>query len=125
MLGRWVLALEAFDLSFELQPIASLSAVERVWESIQFKGLANGTDRDLDGACLKLGALATGASADMLSKGREEFDAVGCGDGGEHGVHATEGLNELFPMVPIALPFLVRCCHDASVDALPFSLEKT
>ena len=103
----------------------SFSAVERVWESIQFECLANGTDCNLDSACLNSDALATGTSVDMLSEGGEEFDAVECGDSGEHGVHAMEGFDELFPMVPIVLPFLVRHHHDASINALPFSLEKT
>ena len=35
-----------------------------------------------------------------------------------------ERFDELFPMVPILLLFHVRCCHDASVDTLPFSSEK-
>ena len=61
----------------------------------------------------------------MLREGGEEFNAVKCGDGGEHGVHAMERFDESFPMVPIALSFLVRCCHNASIDASPFSLEKT
>ena len=103
----------------------SFGVVERVWESVQFEGLANGTDHDLDGACSNSDALAIGASADMLSEGCEEFDVVMCGDGGEHGVHIMEGFDESFPMVPIAIPFLVRCHHDASVDASPFSSEKT
>ena len=124
MLGRGVLVLKAFDLSFELQPVTSFGAVERVWESIQFESLADGTDHDLDGACLNLDALATGTSVDMLSKGCEELDAVMGGDGGELGVHIMEGFNESFPMVLVALPFLVRHHHDASIDASPFSLEK-
>ena len=71
-------------------------------------------------------ALATGASADMLSEGGEEFDAIECGDSGEHRVHATEGSNELFPMVPVVPLFLVSCRHDASVNASPFfSSEQT
>ena len=61
----------------------------------------------------------------MLSKGCEEFDVVVGGDSGELGVHIMEGFNESFPIMPIALPFLVRCCHDASINTLPFSLEKT
>ena len=70
-------------------------------------------------------ALATGTSADMLSKGGEEFDAVKCGGGGEHGVHTTEGSNESLPMVPVVPPFFVSRLHDASINALPFSLEQT
>ena len=61
----------------------------------------------------------------MLSKGSEEFDAVEHGDGGEHGVHATERINELFPIVPVAPPFLVSHHHNASIDVLPFSSEQT
>ena len=99
--------------------------VEQVRESIHFECLANGADRDLDSACLNSDALATGASADMLSEGGEQFDVVECGDGGEHGVHATERSDELFPMVPVAPPFLVSRCHDTSIDALPFSSKQT
>ena len=36
-----------------------------------------------------------------------------------------ERFDESFPMVPVALPFLVSRRHNASIDALPFSLEKT
>ena len=93
--------------------------------AIQFKGLADGTDCNLDSACLNLLALPTGARADMLSEGCDEFDVVIGGDGGELGVHIMERFDEVFPMVPVALPFLVRCCHDASIDASPLSSEKT
>ena len=99
--------------------------VERVWESVHFECLADGADCDLDGTCLNLDALATGASTDMLSEGGEEFDAVECGGGGEHGVHTTEGSDESLPMVPVAPPFFVSRLHNASIDASPFSLEQT
>ena len=61
----------------------------------------------------------------MLSKSGKEFDAVERGDGGEHGVHATEGGDKLLSMVPIVPPFLVSRRHNTSVNALPFSSEQT
>ena len=103
----------------------AVSAVERVQESVHFECLADGADHDLDSACLNLDALATGTSADMLSEGSEEFDVVGSGGGGEHGVHTTEGSDESLPMVPVAPPFFVSRLHNASIDASPFSLEQT
>ena len=60
-----------------------------------------------------------------FSKGGDELNAVIKGDICEHGVHVTERFEELFPMVSTALPFHVRHHHDASIDALPFSSEKT
>ena len=93
--------------------------------SVQFKGLSDGTDCDLDGASVHSIALATGASMDIFGKGGDEFDSVIGGDVGEHGVHVMEGFDELFPMVPVMLPFHVRCRHNASIDTLPFSSEKT
>ena len=61
---------------------------------------------------------------DMFSKGSEKFDSLGSGDICELGIHMMEGHNEFCPMLPIALPFLVICRHDASVNALPLSSEK-
>ena len=92
--------------------------------SVQFKGLSNGTDCDLDSASMHSIALATGAGMDIFSKGGDEFNSVISGDIGEHGVHVMEGFDELFPMVPVMLPFSMRCHHDTSIDALPFSSEK-
>ena len=62
----------------------------------------------------------------MFSECGEEFNAFIGGDIlCELGVHVMEeGFDELFPMVPIVLPFHVRCHHDASINASPFSLEK-
>ena len=68
--------------------------------------------------------LAACASMDIFSKGGDEFNSVISGDIGEHGVHVMEGFDELFPMVPVMLPFSMRCHHDTSIDALPFSSEK-
>ena len=70
-------------------------------------------------------ALAAGASMDIFGKGSDEFDSVIGGDIGEHGVHIMEGFDKLFLMALVMLPFHVRCCHDASIDASPFSSEKT
>ena len=93
--------------------------------SVQFKGLADGADCNLDGASAHSIALATGASMDIFGKGGDEFDSVVGGDVGEHGVHVTEGFDKLFPMAPVMLPFCVRRRHDASINASPFSSEKT
>ena len=93
--------------------------------SIHFESLANGTDSDLDSASSDLLSLATVASAYMFSKGGDKFNSLDGGDICELGVHATEGHNEVCPMVPIALSFFVIRHHDASVNALPLSLEKT
>ena len=62
---------------------------------------------------------------DVFSKGSDEFNSVTGVDVGEQGVHIMEWGDELFPMVPVVLPFHVRCCHNASIDALPFSSERT
>ena len=121
----WILAVETFYLAFELEPIAAFSVIQWVWVSIQFKGLANhGAYHDLDGTSSDTIALATSASMDVFGEGTDEFDSVISGYIGEHGVHSMERFNEAFPMVPVVLPFHVRCCHDTSVDALPFSSEK-
>ena len=126
MLGWGVVSSEPFNLSFKLEPVPTFDVVQWVWESIQFEGLADaGADRDLDSASAYVDALATGARADLLGKGGEEFDSLVGGDVCELGVHTTERGNEQSPMVPIPEPFHVRCCHNASVDALPFSSEKT
>ena len=62
---------------------------------------------------------------DMLSKGHDEFNSLDGGDRGELGVHIVEGHNEVFPMVPLTLPFFVICGHNASINVLPLSSEKT
>ena len=94
--------------------------------SIQFKCLADGTDSaDLYGPSSDLLFLATVAIMDVFGKGSNEFDSLDGGDIGELRVHMMEGCNEVCPMVPIALPFFVICCHDASIDALSLSSEKT
>ena len=93
--------------------------------SIQVKCLADGADGNLDGASRHSVALATGASMDIFGKGGDEFDLVIGGDIGEHGVHIMVGFDELFPMAPVTLPFRMRCHHDTSIDASPFSSEKT
>ena len=77
--------------------------------SIQLKGLANGAY--LDDASVDVIALAAGTSMDVFGKGGDEFDLVISGDVGKHGVHVMEGFDEAFPMVPIVLPFHVRCCY--------------
>ena len=69
-------------------------------------------------------AMAAGPSMDMFGKGGDEFNSVINGDIGKHGVHIMEGFDEAFPMVPIVPPFCVRCRHDASINASPFSAEK-
>ena len=125
MLGWGVMLLEPFDLSFKLEPVPTFGAVQWVWESVQFEGLADGADHDLDGASAYLDALAAGTRADMLGKGSEEFDSLVGGDVCELGVHTMERGDEQSPMVPIAEPFCVSRRHDASVDASPFSSEKT
>jgi hypothetical protein len=62
---------------------------------------------------------------DPLSECGEKFDLFGCWQSGEHGVHTSERLEEVAPMFPIALPFLVIRLHDPSVDVSPLSSEKT
>jgi hypothetical protein len=62
---------------------------------------------------------------DPLSKCSEKFDLLGCWQRGEHGVHTSERLEEVAPMFPTALPFLVIRLHDPSVDVSPLSSEKT
>ena len=93
--------------------------------SIQFEGLADGTDGNLYGASSDPLTFATLPTMYMFSKSGDELDLLDSGDGGEHGVHVMEGHNEVCPMLPIALPFFVIHCHDASIDAAPLSSEKT
>ena len=59
----------------------------------------------------------------IFGKSGEELDSLHGGDRGKHWVHVMEGCDEVCPMVPIALPFLVIHRHDASIDAVPLSLE--
>ena len=69
--------------------------------SIQFKGLANSTYHNLDGASSDVITLATGGSMEMFGEGGNEFDSVISGDISEHGVHSMERFIEVFlQMVP-------------------------
>ena len=98
------MASEVFELTLKLQPVASFSTVQGVQEAVQFEGLVDGTDCNLDGDCSNVEALATGTSVDMFSEGCDELDAVIGGDCSELGVHIMEGCYEALPMVPVILP---------------------
>lgn len=77
------------------------------------------------GASADSSATAVVTAPDPFSNCSEQFDAFGCWDCGEQGVHASKGFDEVSPMVPIALPLTVIRRHDPSVDASPLSSEQT
>ena len=97
------------------------------WNSLIWcsNGSADGADGDLYGAGSDLLSFAAVPTMYVFGKSGDEFNLLDGGDRGEHGVHVMERCNEVCPMVLIALSFFVIHCHDASVNALPLSLEKT
>jgi hypothetical protein len=80
--------------------------------------------RDLNGASSDFRAIPEVAVPDPVSESKKEFDAVGVWQLGEQGVHTTERGDVVEPKTPIALPFMVICSHDPSVDVSPHSSEK-
>jgi hypothetical protein len=60
---------------------------------------------------------------DPTCKSKEEVNASGRWDVGEHGIHITEWLEVSFPMCPIAEPFMVIHSHYPSIDIIPHSSE--
>jgi hypothetical protein len=58
-----------------------------------------------------------------VSESEKEVDAVGTWHGGEHFVHTSEGGDVLASKLPTALPLVVICSHDPSVNVLPRSSE--
>ena len=124
MVGWRVLASVGFDEAFKLEPVLAFAAVGRVGESIHFEGCADGTYRVLNGASSDSSAVAVMASPYPFSERCEKFDTLGVWHTGEHFVHSSEWVGELFPMLPIALPLSVIRFHDPSVDVSPLSSEK-
>ena len=59
----------ALYLSFKWELVVAFGAVQQIGASIQFKGLANGTDHDLNGASTHPLTLTAGARADLFGKG--------------------------------------------------------
>ena len=124
VLGWGVLTAVRLDLSLDWHPILPWASVGRVGESFQFERRADGTKRDLSGASSDFMAVPVISCPCPESEAEKEVDSVGVWHSGEHGVHSMEGLDELCPEVPIALPFVVIRSHDPSVDILPRSSEK-
>jgi hypothetical protein len=93
-------------------------------DSIQFEGLADRMKRDLNGASSDFRAIPVVAVPDPVSESEKEFDAFGVWQFGEQGIHITERGDVVEPKTPIALPFMVICSHDPSVDVSPRSSEK-
>ena len=85
----------ALYLAFKWEPVAAFGAVERVWASVHFEGLADGADSDLDSAGADLLASTAMAMADMFGESSEEFDSLCGGDVCELGIHVTEGRDEV------------------------------
>ena len=94
-MGWRVLASVAFYLAFKWEPVAAFGAVERVWASVHFEGLANGADSNLDGASPDSLSMTASTIADMFGKCGEQFNALDGRCVCELGVHVTEGHNEV------------------------------
>jgi hypothetical protein len=76
MLCWRVLSSVGFDDSLDFEPVLSFAVIGRVTDAIQFKGLADCTKRDLNGASLDFRAIPIVAMLDPVSKSKKEFNAV-------------------------------------------------
>jgi hypothetical protein len=61
---------------------------------------------------------------DPACEPKEEVDAGGGGDVGEHCIQVMEWSDVCLPMCPIADPLVVIHSHDPSIDISPCSSEK-
>ena len=123
----WVLSSVALYLLGEALPVAAglaVGIVGGVAESVQFKGRADGSKRNLDCRSADSTASSESSRTDFCSKGAEELNLLDVGDGPQVGVHVM-GSHEGDPVVPIAFPFVVSRIHDPIGDGSIRSSEKT
>jgi len=116
LFGWGVCAAVALKLPCDESVVTRLvGLVAWIWESVQFKGRADSSERDLN--CLHSDRSAAGKCTFPNSVGEHSQGGrlLGSGVVGEAGVQVKEvAVGD--PMVPKAFPFAVSRRHDAIVD---------